>query len=331
MDGIRLQVERRVGSDQPPIDPLAVRDARKSRPVVAGRSGRDLLDEERPVAFEGRTDPVADRRGQVGGEPIDGCHRPVGPLDPAGIEEGPLDIRASEQVVQLRDDASNESPRRDDTPTQGRARRDDEVVDRRRHRPPPGQQRLGLLRRSNGLERGDVQEGDLGSVERVDRPRRHARRDQVELVAEEVDQGRAGDPQRLGEADGLDRPRPLYEMLEALRFLLEVAGPVGPEPIVEPAIADRGREDRLVRDHDLPRLGCEIRKLHRGVRGERRHGRVGHRPIVAALPTDGHPARAPRPGGRPARRCGVSGCSSRWGRARSARSRAGRPWQPTSA
>ena len=80
------------------------------------------------------------------------------------------DRRVSRSILELRTHAADERCRRDDAAAERIAGRRDVTVHPRPHRPPSRDECLRLGAIACRLERGDVQERDLGPVERVDGP-----------------------------------------------------------------------------------------------------------------------------------------------------------------
>ena len=168
VDPVGRQVERRVGADEPAVRLIAAGHAPESGPVVRSRAREDPLDEDVPIAHERGTDLLTDDRLERRREALPVGLRPAGSLDRGRGQQRPRVDGLSEQVVELVDHLADRALCGDHAVGQGGQDVRGMPVDVRAHRPPAAEQPVAVGRRLDGLVGGNVEEPDLGTLERVD-------------------------------------------------------------------------------------------------------------------------------------------------------------------
>ena len=190
----RVEIDRRVRGDEVGVCGLAARDVAQPGAVVGTGDRRQLVGEVCPLPFERRPDVVPDRSSDRRGEPVPFRARPAGRIGGRRPGQRPRVIGPRQEVVELGDDAVDQRPRRDE-PVPCRARR---PATWRSIHGPISRQRASRASPSSTvaerLEAGDVQERDLGAVERVDRPPGDATLHDAQLELERVDERVARHP-----------------------------------------------------------------------------------------------------------------------------------------
>ena len=115
----RGQVRRRVRPDERGVRRLPARHGAEARGVVRTGVGKDDVGEEVPIPNECRSDPRRHGLGQPVREALPLRRGPRRPIDAERIEQRPVVVRATEEVVELVDDPMDRRSGRDQALREG--------------------------------------------------------------------------------------------------------------------------------------------------------------------------------------------------------------------
>jgi hypothetical protein len=201
VDLLRGEGERRVRPDEMGVRSITAGDVGEPGPVIGAGIRAQLVDEDGSLALERRPDAVPDRGQESVGEIRPHVRRPIRVVGRGQRRQRPVLVVDREEVVELVHDAVDEGSRRDQTLGGRRSQAVDVTVDPGTHRAPSLQRGLSVVGVVQWLVAGDVQEEDLGPIERVDGPPVQARLDEPETMLEIVDERGARHP--VGVTQGL--------------------------------------------------------------------------------------------------------------------------------
>ena len=250
-----------MGARQARVRLEAARHVGEARSVVGPGAGQHLVGDERAVASEGGPDDIVDRPRQGVAEPGPLTAVRRWPLGSGGGHERPILVGLDEELVELGEHPLGRRARRDPARDELVAADRDLAVQPGAHRRPAREQRPAGGGRVGRLERLQVEEGDLGTVERIHRPARHAALAQVQLHRQVRDEGAGRHPVRRRQRPGRDGSRPLEQRTRGGDDGRDGGRVVVGQAVVEPVVADDRRVDGVGRHRHVPRLGrqrCEV-------------------------------------------------------------------------
>ena len=190
----RIEVERGVQPDQPPVVRGAAGKLTDPGPLVRPGVGQDLVAEGVPQADQRRADPDSRGLPKVLVECRDRGRRPVVVGLTDGVEECPLVVALGEDLVERCHHARNRRP--DGHPAAGEPAPevDNVLVDPGAQAAPPLDQVAPFEHGPDRLERLDVEGHHLRPFERIDGPVVQAAGELREVALELVDQRGMGRP-----------------------------------------------------------------------------------------------------------------------------------------
>ncbi len=239
MDLLGREVERRVDADHLPVGRGV--DLAKARLLRGARLREKLAAEEVAVALEGGRHARADRLLEL---PPD-----LGRLDTG--DERPLRGGPGEEVVELRERLGDRVPDGEAPARRSAAEVRADLVEPGPDRAPAEHDVARVLGRRHGLDLGEVEELDLGPVERVHAPLLEGAVELVEVVPQLELEERARDARRFARDA-------CAEVLEA-RDLAGLGFRRGVlHERIEAAISDRRRPAGVLAEGPLPVLVGEV-------------------------------------------------------------------------
>ena len=271
MECLGVEVQRGVDPDQAAVAGRAALDVAHARVLLRPRRGQDLGDQRVVQALEGRPNAVVHGRPEVRGEPLALGRGPAG--EPVELrerrQERPVGDRAVEQLLQDRDGAVAGRPAGHPSVGEAAAQGRQVAIRVDGHRAPAGDHVSAV---SGGLEAlvvGDLEELGRHAVERVHVPLKDARVQLGDVRGDGLAQRRQRDRVLAREPVRVEGRRAVPQGREARPGRGDAFGRGIREAVVEPRVADGGREQGVGLEERVPVLGREAgeRRRRAGVRG----------------------------------------------------------------